>query len=172
MAKLMALGIVAVMTVTGSLFATQSVSAGGGCHAEPGGEGSGDAVSIEFCSFAPSVLRVEPGAAVTFTNNEGVPHTVTGADWGDTQHLELGASVTFSFPAEGTYAFSCVLHPGMVGAVVVGDGLGGEVQSVKAVAPADGDSSGLPIWSLATFGALTGMVATGAAGVALGRRRA
>jgi plastocyanin len=171
MTRLLAIAMVSLVAATGSLFAARTVTAGGGCHAEPGGEGSGDAVSIEFCRFAPSVLHVEPGTDVTFTNKEGLPHTVTGADWGDTKYLEVGQSATYSFPEEGTYAFSCVLHPGMVGAVVVGDGSGGHAASVKAVAPGDGDSSNLGLWSLLTVGALTGMVATGAAGLALGRRR-
>jgi hypothetical protein len=59
----------------------------------------------------------------------------------------------------------------MVGAVVVGDGSGGTAASVKSVESDDGGDPKLGLWSLATVGALTGMVATGAAGVALGRRR-
>jgi plastocyanin len=167
----MALGLVAIAMLASGMAAGNIAQAGGGCHAQPGGEGSGNAVSIENCSFEPAVLRVDPGTKVTFTNKEGLPHTVTGADWGEHDYLNIGDTLTLTFAKDGTYAYSCILHPGMVGAVVVGDGTGSPPASVTAASDGDDDGNRLGLWSLATVGALTGMVATGAVGVALGRRR-
>lgn len=168
MSKLVVTGVVAMVAALGGLVAADAARAGGGCHGAPGGAAPGDAVTIELCAFVPSVLHAAPGQTVTFTNNDDVPHTVTGANWGDTRNLARGDSVSFVFEDEGTYAFSCVLHPGMVGAVVVGDGVSGEQE---AVPQATGEGSGGPSWGPATIGALAGMVATGAIGVAFGRRR-
>jgi plastocyanin len=168
MRRFLAIGV-AIVAAAGGLLAVGTVEAGGGCHGAPTGEAAGDRVSIEGCAFGPTVLRVEPGMTVTFVNDEAIPHTVTGADWGSREQLALGESVAFTFEGEGTYAYSCILHPGMVGAVVVGDGSADD-GPVAVSEPAD-DDRGLPAWGLAAGVALTGMVATGAAGMAIGRRR-
>ena len=122
--------------------------------------------------FTPTVLYVEPGEEVTWKNTgSAVPHSVAGANtsWGNYETVAPGESVTLRFENPGTYSYYCFEHNGMVGAVVVGDGKAGAMAQPEA-APSDGER-GNSRWSLATVGALTGMVATGAAGLALGRRR-
>jgi len=99
-----------------------AASGGGGCGA-PTTEGTGDAVSIsEFC-FEPTVLYTEPGARVTFQNLDPVRHNVLGAqgEWGSFEWLREGRSVSHGFVESGVYPYVCSWHPGMVGAVVVGD---------------------------------------------------
>jgi len=107
--------------------AHEAVAGGGGCHR---GSAVRDAATTtvrltEFC-FSPTVARVERGATLTFVNDDVAPHTVTGAamSWGHTENLMLGDTLEATFTDEGVYPYACILHPGMVGAIVVGDGCG------------------------------------------------
>jgi plastocyanin len=89
--------------------------------------GDGDRVDMGKSCFLPTVLHVEEGAEVTFVNNDPEPHTVGGAagSFGEA-HKEIppGGEIGFRFDEEGVFPYFCVLHPGMTGAIVVGDGLG------------------------------------------------
>ena len=105
-----------------------AVRAGGGCH-QPGLDGStytegpATVVRMDVCSFAPTIARVPVGTAVRFLNTSNGPHAVLGRSgtWAS-ETLQPGDEYTETFAAEGTYPFECPLHPGMVGAIVVGDG--------------------------------------------------
>ena len=79
------------------------------------------AVSISGFAFQPPTLAVAPGTTVTWTNEDGAPHTVTSDD-GTFDSGELGSGGTFStsFAEAGTFAYSCRFHPGMTGTIVVG----------------------------------------------------
>lgn len=107
---------------------------GGGCHEPNPTEGSGDTVEMTRFCMSPSTLRVEPGTTVTWKNLDPVPHNVYGSAFfgGD---LAPGASVAHTFADPGTYAYACTLHPGMVGAVVVGEA----PVPIAAVGPQAGD---------------------------------
>jgi plastocyanin len=99
--------------------------AGGGCHRnQTVSEGTGMTLEIVENCFSPSVLRTTPGGSVTFVNRSGGVHDVMGeaGRWGSDGTLANGQSFVASFPAAGTYPFECSLHPGMTGAVVVGEG--------------------------------------------------
>ncbi len=100
-------------------FAAQAGAGGGGCHEMT--EGSGDAVELVGFCFTPSVLRVTPGTEVSWTNEDQVDHVVTGTGWGLDATLGAGDSGTHRFPEAGTYPYTCYLHPGMNGVVLVGD---------------------------------------------------
>jgi plastocyanin len=109
-------------------------AAGGGCHRAGDGstEGTGDTVAFSMNCMTPTVLRVEPGATVTFVNQDEVQHNVFGLGWGD-DVVTTGERVERRFASAGVYPYACSLHPGMVGAVVVGDGHGaGVVEEVAA----------------------------------------
>jgi len=104
------------------------VVAGGGCHAGADGstymEGDGTTViRMDTCSFAPTVSRVAPGTTVRFLNTATIQHQVVGrsATWGSVL-LDPGQEHSETFAAAGIYPYTCPLHPGMVGAIVVGDG--------------------------------------------------
>jgi plastocyanin len=101
---------------------TARASGGGGCGT-PTTEGTGDAVAITGFCFEPTVLYAEPGASVTFENLDPVQHNVLGAHakWGSWEQVREGRSVSHGFTEPGVYPYACTLHPGMVGAVVVGD---------------------------------------------------
>jgi plastocyanin len=89
--------------------------------AAPPAAPAANAASISGFSFQPGVLKVKPGAKVTWTNDDGVTHTVTAdSKWFDSGPLQPGASFSFTFTRPGTYAYHCSVHPSMHGSVVVG----------------------------------------------------
>lgn len=120
-----------IATIAASTFALLAVAVapalagGGGCHNDnPTTEGGGTSVELKNCGFAPTIIRVPVGATVTWTNQEHLPHVVSGVGWGQASHgdyLTLGKSLTQRFAAAGVYPYTCFLHPGMSGAVIVGD---------------------------------------------------
>lgn len=96
--------------------------------------------------FRPAVARVEVGEELTFVNLDSHDHTVGGVAgiFGDGHDsIFAGQSVTFRFDEEGVYPFFCLVHPGMAGAVVVGDGTAsGDTNAAAApVEPASASST-------------------------------
>jgi plastocyanin len=78
-------------------------------------------VTLRDNRFHPPVLQIKPGQTVTWSFNDGgVTHNVKGTGWGSGDQ----ASGTFqhTFPAPGSYRYSCTLHLGMNGRVDVGPG--------------------------------------------------
>lgn len=112
---------------------TVSVSAAPGVARASGGGGCGRAVTYDdgtrvnirnYC-FGPTILLVRPGETVTWVNRDGFPHTVLGANssWGSFDTVRgSGGDVSYRFESAGVYPYVCTYHPGMLGAVVVGDG--------------------------------------------------
>ena len=98
--------------------------AGGGCHASTVPDVAGTKVVLKENCFVQTILRVRPGQAVVWANADQVEHTVTGAaaSWGSYDAVLPGQSVTYRFDRAGVYPYFCLLHPGMIGAVVVGNG--------------------------------------------------
>jgi plastocyanin len=113
--------------------AGSSAHAGGSCF-RPASAKAGLHVDLRENCFNPTVLRVAAGTTITWTNREAVDHTVTGlgVTWGVADPLHQGDSVTFRFSKPGIYPYECVIHYGMVGAVVVGDGSLGSVSAYVA----------------------------------------
>ena len=106
--------------------------AGGGCHSAPTAH-HGDSVEISDLCFDATVLYVEPGTEVTWTNLDSMTHDVVGVGdtWGDPGlSLLKGDDVSYRFDSDGVYPYACWLHPGMVGAIVVGDGVGSDLSAV------------------------------------------
>jgi YVTN family beta-propeller protein len=77
-------------------------------------------VSIGKFAFAPATITVKPGEAITFTNNDPIAHTSTGAGgaW-DSGDIAPGGSFTLTLQQPGTYAYHCDIHPFMQATVVV-----------------------------------------------------
>jgi plastocyanin len=122
------LATVAVVALAASLTvvlgAAPARAGGGGCHRDMQWgplEGTGATVELVKACMTPSILRVDPGTAITFVNRDDMLHNIVGSGmfaW----DLGLDASVAYRFDHAGTFPYACTLHPGMVGAVVVGDG--------------------------------------------------
>jgi plastocyanin len=81
---------------------------------------AGAAGTLHEFRFAPAVLRVRVGQAVTWTNRGAVAHTVSALDGSfDSGVLDPGAGWTHVFRHKGVYRIACALHPQMRAAVVV-----------------------------------------------------
>ena len=130
---LVLLGALVLVPVLGEGLA--SASGGGGCG-RPVTDARGTGVDIRGYCFSPTILRVSTGEAVTFTNVDPVPHSVLGANatWGDYAGFKK-KSVTYRFSEPGVYPYVCTYHLGMVGAAVVGDGVGGAIDTSTADGP-------------------------------------
>ena len=118
--------LIAVLGTFAAMVGAPSALAGGGCHGPMGLEmtsESGDHGFIAECAYTPTVLYVEPGDRVTWSNKDPYDHTVTGAafSWGSERALGQGDTISFAFKEEGVFPYYCAYHPAMVGAVVVGD---------------------------------------------------
>jgi plastocyanin len=111
-------------------------SGGGGCGG-PVTDGAGTTVEIKDFCFGPTILRVPTGETITFMNRDPFPHTVLGANgaWGSYDALKHGREATYGFSEAGVYPYVCTWHLGMVGAVVVGDGVGGAIDTTTAAGP-------------------------------------
>ena len=97
--------------------------AGGGCHGGPT-QGEGDTVELKDACFTPSNLTIDPGETVTFVNLDDITHNVGGGGWGYFEDMSQGDTFTATFDEAGTYPYACSYHPGMTGAIIVGDGTG------------------------------------------------
>ena len=124
------------------LMAAAGVLAGGGCHgsvtATPS-EANGDVVKIDGCTYLPTITRVPVGSQVRFINSSTGPHDITGrmGSWASGP-LEVGAEFRYRFATAGVYPYSCSLHPGMAGVVVVGStdvALSNDGRPAAALAP-------------------------------------
>lgn len=78
------------------------------------------AVTIQGFAFGPNALEVKVGTTITWTNNDGAPHTVTADDGSfDSGRLNPGGTFSFTFAQAGTFAYHCNIHPSMVGTITV-----------------------------------------------------
>jgi plastocyanin len=101
-----------------------ALAGGGGCVEVT--EGTGSTVELLNYCITPTVLRVEPGETVTFVNRDETKHVLSssGYAWGSDGYMRTDEAFTATFSKNGVYPYQCYLHPGMAGAVVVGDGSG------------------------------------------------
>ena len=134
-------------------------AAGGGCHRGVT-QGEGDTVELVEACFSPTTLRIQPGDAVTFVNRDAMIHNVGGNLWGHFDDLNPGDRFTATFDEAGIYPFACSYHPGMTGAVVVGEGLGVGNGETVAVASSSGPEPS-PVVRVRTVQASSAPVATG-----------
>jgi plastocyanin len=68
----------------------------------------------------PDALTVDAGTTVTWTNTDSVPHTSTSDAKGwDSGIVGPGQQFSVALQTPGTFSYHCLLHPGMVGTVVV-----------------------------------------------------
>ena len=112
-------------------------SAGGGCHSDPT-SGSGETVEMVGACFTPTTLRIDPGATVTFVNRDPMTHDVTANGWGRFEPMTEGDAFTVAFDEAGIYPYACTYHPGMTGAIVVGDGRPVTAASAEVPSPPSG----------------------------------
>jgi plastocyanin len=78
-------------------------------------------VTMVNLQYDPPSLSISAGVTVTWTNEDEVPHTVTGKDRTTIQSGTIGAGEQFSmtFDTPGTFPYSCEFHANMNGTVIV-----------------------------------------------------
>lgn len=68
--------------------------------------------------YVPASTSIPAGTTVRWVNASSAPHTVTGFGV-DSGIIPVGGQFTYTFSRPGTYTYSCMLHPGMTGVIVV-----------------------------------------------------
>ena len=104
------------------LAAPVAAGGGGGCHG-PLTDEQGTTVAMSQACFSPMVVRIAEGDTVTWINNDPMEHnaySIALPDFG-TPILGSSDSASVTFNEAGVFPYVCTIHPGMVGAVVVGD---------------------------------------------------
>jgi plastocyanin len=180
--------VVPLMLVAAAVVGAPAV-AGGGCHDGGNKQVSTTSIDMKDLCFTPSVAHVDVGDKVTWTNVDPVFHNVVGVggSWYIEQDFSDGDRAAIRFDEPGTYVYSCAYHPGMSGAVVVGDGEpddgvlaapvavsastsgdGGGAESEPASRPAPEDESGIEPISAVALIVLAGVLGYGLARVPKG----
>jgi plastocyanin len=91
-------------------------AADGGAAGKPGQTQT----AIDNFSFMPATVTVSAGTTVTWTNHDGVQHTVTAADKSfDSGAIDAGGTFSHQFTTPGTYAYHCSIHPTMTAQIIV-----------------------------------------------------
>jgi plastocyanin len=80
-------------------------------------------------TYEPNPLHVKVGSKITWTNDDKTTHTatsgtITSNEYGkifDSGYLSKGKSFTFVFEQPGEFEYFCLLHPTMIGKIVVSE---------------------------------------------------
>jgi plastocyanin len=80
-------------------------------------------------AYEPNPLHVKVGSKITWTNDDKTTHTatsgtITSNEYGkifDSGYLSKGKSFTFVFDQPGEFEYFCLLHPTMIGKIVVSE---------------------------------------------------
>ena len=108
--------LVLVLTITSSVAACQPGSARSAADAAPV-TGVTEVVAKDL-RFQPPAIQVPPGTEVTWRFDDGsVPHNVKGD--GFASENQTKGSFAHRFERPGEYRYTCTLHAGMDGRVVV-----------------------------------------------------
>ena len=80
----------------------------------------GTAVDMDGVAFAPEQLIVKVGETVTWTNKDPYPHNVTSTA-GEFKSGDIAPDAKWQFQATraGRFPYTCTLHPGMNGMLIV-----------------------------------------------------
>lgn len=162
----------AALLLVSGLAGVSPVAAGGGCHVQGINSERGNEVRLTKNCFFPTVLHVAAGTTVRWTNEDGFEHTITAAGRLFDRTVNGVTSHEFRFDSAGVYPYYCMLHPGMAGAVVVGD-TAAEVAAapVSVTRPQSSKKSTAGV-SGGAAAAIAAIAAVGGFGVGRVRRRA
>jgi len=115
--------VVAVGALTLVALPSALAGGGGGCHRGGHTQDRTGVVDIKANCFTPTVTAVDVGDTVKWTNSDDYTHVIAGAT-GEWSSAEMAGteSTAVRFDTPGVFPYWCTYHPGMIGAVVVGDG--------------------------------------------------
>ncbi|RQW79337.1 MAG: hypothetical protein EHM14_09010 [Methanothrix sp.] len=98
-----------------------------------------NAVEIKNFSFQPSSIEISAGTTVTWINRDSAEHTITAKDGSfNSGNIKTGGMFNHTFSNPGTYQYQCLIHPSMVGEVVVTE----PMTNASKAGPAEVKSSG------------------------------
>ena len=81
---------------------------------------AGPQIRIEKFQFTPATLTVPAGTTVTWTNHDGMLHTVTSTTkLFSATRLDEGGVFSYTFTSPGSYSYFCAIHPHMTATVIV-----------------------------------------------------
>lgn len=150
----------AVLLLVFTWLPVTSAQAGGGRCVEGFVDAAGPEVATSGSCFVPAVVRVDVGGTVRWRSGDGIAHNVvTQAGFGG--DLPVKQSLSERFDEPGVYPYVCTLHPGMAGAVVVGDGVPTDLAlaAARVTAPLEPRTGDPVLWgTLAGTGALLALV--------------
>jgi len=139
-----------------SFFALQVAEAGGGSHyscdmdkkVSQTYDGPALEVTVRDSCFGPVIARVEPGTELRWVNRGQLPHNLTEVnDPMTVRAMQPNGSVTMKFDRPGAFVYYCGFHPGMTGAVFVGDSLADSDPQVTNAEPVAKKAPPLPATS-------------------------
>jgi plastocyanin len=100
-----------------------SSGAASSTSSQAGGGGKSTEVTVINNVFLPPSLSIKSGVEVKWVNGDSYAHTVTADNGAFDLPLPAGgaslASVGFTFPSAGTFAYHCKIHSQMHGTVTV-----------------------------------------------------
>lgn len=91
-----------------------------GCGDQIQGPSRTTSITMRDNSFAPQTIIIARGATVRWTNSGSVTHRSVGPNnaW-NSGDVAPGQSFSREFRDAGTFAYSCTLHAGMSGTIIV-----------------------------------------------------
>lgn len=108
----------------------------------PTAQASTDVLSKDIKNSTHQTFEVPVGTTVTWTNQDGLPHTTTSGTPGDetgvwtSDFLQRGDSFSFTFDQPGTFQYFCKVHPQTMQATVTVVALDGSTPATPTSAPA------------------------------------
>jgi plastocyanin len=90
--------------------------------AAPRAEAADARITVKNFAFQPAVLTVKPGTEIVWTNEDNEVHALKSAEGPapfQSPALQQGDKFAHRFAQPGRYKYFCLLHPQMVGTIVV-----------------------------------------------------
>ncbi len=75
-------------------------------------EAQAGGITIQQFQYNPAELAAKVGQAITITNNDDFPHSVTAKDGSFDVTVPAKGNATVTVPKAGNFPYSCSLHPG------------------------------------------------------------
>jgi plastocyanin len=95
------------------------IVSGAGVASAAGGKAATHTVVIEGVKYTPDALTIKRGDTVVWVNKDPFPHTVTAKGTFDSHEIAAGKSWKLVAHKAGEYAYTCTLHPNMMGTLKV-----------------------------------------------------
>ena len=78
-------------------------------------------VFIQGSAFSPATITVKANTTITWTNKDGMAHTVTSDTPGlfESNSISGGGIWSHPFTTAGSFPYKCSVHPSMKGTIVV-----------------------------------------------------